>query len=563
MVNPLVAYVSAFTAFFVLSLAMKALFAYGYLKRVANRKEQDRVDVEGCFAADADVTAGEERSTIKCRSSQAWRWKKILVKMGWIQVPNGEEENDRRGKELKNMERGCQTAKVDREIDGGLIIASPEKAASTTTPMPAEVNKVPRPTNVPPFGNFGGYRYGHCSYGEDNMAALPVPKSTSSSSLTTCPHQHQFPTTIVEIDGTSIPSSSPPTTSPLPSRSSKASSVDSASNFALTSYNGFLTSSQDDMTAALPIPKDHPLCQHHPGDPSSSSRQLPKPTGERNLAALQYERESLVTQPLKPARVRHTHVGEEKSSSSSNRVEKLKVESGSVVGEESLQSYRLRRRSRISGLDGSGSSAIRFEARYSQFENPLRQNPIQVDDTMRQPCQTEKSAELQKTAKAVVKQTGEKRAAGTERVLAEKSRNLSFSRPFVQHDSKIANPEKDKIHPQSLGLAGQTANPRDTISSPPPRLPAELDFNVLSGNPKLNSVAFQARRRHTDPPSSLQIGRKPTRPPHHHHRHFSVCDGAWTHVQLTPNGKSPGNPARWSWTAEEVKLAGLKRGHEE
>ncbi|EXJ54711.1 hypothetical protein A1O7_10052 [Cladophialophora yegresii CBS 114405] len=222
------------------------------------------------------------------RQVRRWRWKRILYRVGWIRMSSDfERDDDGHDHDLEMRDKGRRGAVVGGEAAGFGNVAASVQWSTRSEPGPETktvaagggdaVNElcVPRPTDVPSFENLGGYRYGDLVYGPDNMSPLPVPGLPpvpvpvsgpgSISHYNQCHehyHQHSFSQAIAEVEGMSEvsgiskPAGKRNCNDLLPLRHA----------YSLTSYNGFPSSSQDDVMAALPIPKDHPLSQHHPID---------------------------------------------------------------------------------------------------------------------------------------------------------------------------------------------------------------------------------------------------------------------------------------------------------
>jgi hypothetical protein len=206
---------------------------------------------------------------------EGWRWKRILQRVGWIRVPSSGDD----GQEMRHMGR---RGAVVEEMVGEEVIVAYERSGTgpeTETEIAAAADtaeKLPRPTDVPSFENlggyrYGGYRYGDFAYGPDNMSPLPVPVPVSvsvsvSASSSDRHHQQSAKQGIAEVQGLSVASGS----SSMPG-SGKNSLESTHAAYCLTSYNGFPTRSQDDIMAALPIPKDHPVSASSDGSPTCCS----------------------------------------------------------------------------------------------------------------------------------------------------------------------------------------------------------------------------------------------------------------------------------------------------
>ncbi|KIW93601.1 uncharacterized protein Z519_06206 [Cladophialophora bantiana CBS 173.52] len=280
---------------------------------------------------------------------------RVLDGAGWAQIPNSAEDQE------ETRVRGRQGVVYEKADEA--VVSAVIGGVEAETSSPSAIQRGSRPTEVVPFENLGGYRYGDFAYGHDNMAPLPVPALVNELN----PYYHA--PGIAEVEA--VPAC------PYPSApASNKSSMESGYGSPLTSYNGLVTIHQhlDDMMAALPIPKDHPLYEHHPVAHCPATPSLPRHDASRRPPVLQYERESLFPAPLNPRRGRHSpHVDLDHGQTSP-------PEPGRTVFTE------LRRRSsaRSPLISSSGSHSKEGpEARYSCFESPLKQHPPELSNGLR------------------------------------------------------------------------------------------------------------------------------------------------------------------------------------
>ncbi|OAP55423.1 hypothetical protein AYL99_10396 [Fonsecaea erecta] len=360
-----------------------------------------------------------------------WRWKKIIDTGSWAKVPNGVADQE----EMRAIERR-------HEKPSQVLIPAPTAGVKAETSHQSGVEKRPRPQDVPSFENLGGYRFGGFTYGHDNMAALPVPASIEDHNP--CRHSPG----IAEVEA--VPASSYP-----PARTADRASVESGHGARLTSYNGLppMHLHRDDMMAALPIPKDHPLYQHHPVVHCSA----PAEQDPDRRTPFEYERDSLVPAPLNPRRGKHNpDVDQNREPVSTTEPTPAAV----LTWERPWSAH-----SRPASASRS-TSRERSETRYSSFESPLRQHPPELSVGSR----------------------------------------VEFRNEWP--------------------LTTETKLPVERYSIQSPKQPASVSDD-----------------RHQS---------------YQRHRQYSSCDAAWTTVPLTPSSRSSGKPSRWSWTAEDFKVMGIR-----
>jgi hypothetical protein len=572
-----------------------------------------------------------------------WRWKRILQRVGWLRIPSSDDD----GQEMRHM--GRRGAVVEESVGEEVIVVyersgtGPETeteiaaAAATTAAV-----KLPSPTDVPSFENLGGYRYGDFVYGPDNMSPLPVPVPVSvSASNSDRHHQQSAKQGITEVQGVSVASGS----SSMPG-SGKNSLESSRAAYRLTSYNGYPTRSQDDIMAALPIPKDHPLSQHHPMGYQHAvlplPRQCARPSQDeevheivgnldeegrnlyqeeaiaqgRNLQEtnlqeeahktpiFQFERESLVPAPLNPRRGRHNPAARRRSNAHGSRAWAFPGQT-KVVGQAGPLPGPSRPHSYCTSVSGSPATAG-AGSRYSHFENPLRQHPVRGENGECPLSEVQaRSGRHERVAPDVLSdQTEEEKGAVEPKLPVTGRRRMrytyAFDTPLLpaevraprQQDEEVQTRvgqfqgQDDDIRPCSVEAEGQgTKMPNETMVQPLfnagnefkvafqiskndrfPPIPIQFGARPVTSPPELlgreRSHPAEFARQHTAHPPALQIGRRPAALAQQN-RHFSVFDGTWTTVPLSPVGRSPGKPVRWSRPAEEVKVGGKKRGYEE
>ena len=323
--------------------------------RIAGRKTAE-IDT-GVESVEDGVRRGGKNVDMDERddgSIRGWRWKRILCRVGWIKIPSGAECDE----EMRDM--GRRGAVVNGTPSAqALVSASVADVESAITSRPA-VSRLPRPTDMRPFENMGGYRCGGdiFTYGHDNVAPLPVPTTASS------PTPYHFSQGIVEVEAPSTPLGAYSTAD---SRNNSMRSFGSSDyGFSLTSYNGFPVTRQEDRMAALPIPKDHPLHQHCP----DSSLPAKVAVRGRSRAVVKHERESLVPAPLNPRRGRHSPHSNQSHSRDPSQSSGPDAQQSGVVELETSSAAQTRRASA-----SRSASVATSESRYSHFENPLGQHP--------------------------------------------------------------------------------------------------------------------------------------------------------------------------------------------
>ncbi|KIX96330.1 uncharacterized protein Z520_08108 [Fonsecaea multimorphosa CBS 102226] len=310
---------------------------------------------------------------------------------GWAQVPNTCSVGVQEEEEMRSMARGRPG--VDEKVYQtplATVSITPGVEAETSQSHPmidAQTSKGSRPTDIVAFENLGGYRYGDFAYGHDNMAPLPVPPASSQDRHLN-PYSHHSPAGgIAEVEAVPAPAACP---YPPPTiQTSDRVSVElgqHGSGSRLTSYNG-LPPHRDDMMAALPIPKDHPLYQHHPHHqvvecpapaPAAPNKQdHPDRSKPPPPTTIQYERESLVPAPLNPRRGRHNspqHVGDQNHKpTTASTTEPPAALEPAVPTLARPSSAPARQPTSISRSTGQ-----KTETRYSVFESPLRQHPPEL-----------------------------------------------------------------------------------------------------------------------------------------------------------------------------------------
>ncbi|KIW62301.1 hypothetical protein PV04_10485 [Phialophora macrospora] len=592
--------------------------------------------------AGQDVDDGE-RQRMPEYHKQGWRWKRILQRVGWIRVPSDDD-----GQEMRDMgKRGA----VVEERAGEVIIAyerSRMGLETDTVIAAAAEGKLPRPTDVPSFENLGGYRYGDFAYGSDNMSPLPVlaPVSVSVSASSSISdgrrhhhhhHHHQSPSStqgIAKVEGVSLSSSSSLT------GGGKISLKSSHATYPLTSYNGFPTTSQDDIMAALPIPKDHPLSQHHPMGRQRAVPPLPKPRARlsqdeevhetdrkldeegRNLpeeerilreynfqkpnlqepnlrqeghqtSIFQYERESLVPAPLDPRRGRHNLAARRRSNAQDSRVWTSQAGQTKVVKRAGPLPAPSRPHSCCISVFGSPAPAG-ARSRYSHFENPLRQHPVEGEAGER--ALSEVQAQLRHYERAAQglpsDQPEEEKGAVEPKLPSATGRRrmrytFAFDAPLVPAEVPAPRPQDEDVQNEVTQFEGQdgdipprclqaegeaTKTPKETMVRPlshegnefkaafqisdnklSPPIPVRFGARPVTAPPEFLARGAgrpaESTRQEVAHPLVLQIGRRPAALAQQN-RHFSVFDGTWTIVPLSPVGRSPGKPMRWSGTAE-------------
>ncbi|KAJ9614377.1 hypothetical protein H2200_002513 [Cladophialophora chaetospira] len=555
--------------------------------RKSKLQAKERSDVES-YTIDKDNTHGDgldenRKSKYYIRN---WRWKRILRKVGWIQIPS-EVEHDL---EMRNM--GRRMAVVDEGIVQPVIARKPvaRDAEQGTKSNFVPVNKLERPTNAPSFEKISGYRYGDYGYGPDNMSPLPVLKSSS-------PTPYDYPQGIAEVDGTSTAFGSP-MYSPTPS--SKL-SMDSgySSFFPLRSPNGLLISNEDDTMAALPIPKDHPLSQHRLPEQHADVRQparsgprisLPgegvafhKTERSQNDAQMmggkgnlekeeriisegrgppfQYERASLVPGPLNARRGKHSPTNR---SSASQARSPTPTQEGWQCEVAELESPDPIPSRCVSTVDSTSSTTSM--PRYSHFQNPLRQNPVVSEDIARG---------SQDTTNPVVPQAAESGAAKQEWPFAPRIRPKRYTwateptQSSLPDEGQATAKQTEKRHPRSLQIGGQATRTLDeTVHSPSfqPEVDVTGIFEALnkppqpssSGRTKARPASAPLRRpinRSAHPPS-LQAGKR-TSVVANRNRHINVCDGTWMTAPLTPTSEE--QPFGGSASSDESRMGRKKR----
>jgi hypothetical protein len=551
--------IASFSIVFVLAISFTAMAwrSYRKSKLESKRKSFDDAEVERRLVADGDTGKNEER--LSSRHSFGRRWERILARVGWFPV-SSEEKRYSCGREMGELGRKEFVGSVKGQDVPAVSSKGLVSDGVTSKPASKMINTFRRPTYIPPFECLGGYRYSDYGYGSAAMSPLPILASFASMNT------HHYPLVIVEAEGKSICTSSP-MASPLPS-SGKA-SMESGDGFTPTSYNDFVRSSQDDMRAALPIPKDHPLCQHHPGDHNPSTCHLPKPTGERNLAAFQYEQESLVPKPLNSKNGIHAAAANGKRDEQVN----ANGERDTIAGEESLDSYRGRLRSRVVSAF-VGPSRAQSRSRYSHFENPLRQHPVGGENDSSQPGAAEGQSQSPGSVTTVNSQTEEHNDPGYEWPLVSRrmSKRFSINRRPVAGGAQVAQEHAAVAPPCSIRLEDQaTKTLKRTVHLSVSDAGEKFKFVVESpknsptssqiDKPAVIASAQRLKIRPIGPPS-LQIGRRAPSSRQQNYRHFSVCDGTWTGCSSTLERRSPGSPARWS-VPEDTKVARLKRARED
>ncbi|KIW22339.1 uncharacterized protein PV07_12236 [Cladophialophora immunda] len=382
-----------------------------------------------------------------------WRWRKILDRVSWAQVPNSAEDPE----EMRAMER---QQGVNEKADQAIVSGSISGVEAGTRDL-RDVEKGPRPTDVASFEKLGGYRYGDFAYGHDNMAPLPVPTLV----------EYRHAPGIAEVEA--VPACS------YPSQVCDRDSIEAGHRPRLTSYNGFppMHQHRDDVMAALPIPKDHPLSQHYPVAQCPAPSTIPHQDAGWKPPVFQYERDSLVPAPLNPRRGRHNpDMDQDDNQPSTTKPVRI---AGLTLERPSSAHSRRAPTSRSASKEG-------HEERYSVFESPLRQHPPELNNELQDPRKTLGQTSVH-TPRSMV---GEGRATDD-----------------VRND-----------------------------------WPLTTDMKNCSFRSPNQPVSVSEHRHH----------------PHQRHRHFSSCDAAWTTFPLTPSSQSSRKPSRWSWTAENFRVAGME-----
>jgi hypothetical protein len=337
-----------------------------------------------------------------------------------------------------------------RAFDGDFR-ARPGTAANNHRPLPLS-----SPVAIPAYETHGRYRYGGHGYDIGNMAALPI-----------------FPDRSNVAEGEE-------TSGPVPDKSSSiftwqgrpfdptSEAFNGPGGFSpdlLTSYNGF--SPDENSMAALPIPKDHPLYHHDPEERHTPSP-LPLDGDVRTASSAQivaraltpaqqesqtqpvavtgcaerreklshmlemfspeFERQSLVPAPLKPGR-KHTPP----SSSAAHSRAPSQISTTAVPPPDFAEL-----KSPVSTVHSRHTSTGTATSRYSHFDNPLRQNPVEPEDPMPRPA---------------ILQAGVRASKGTDQVIPRRPVPL-----------------------QSSGRA--SSEPPPTIWPPPPALQIGNRFSV-------------------------------------------------------------------------------------
>ena len=497
----------------------------------------DKVDMEGCFVVDEDI-AGEGK-VHECHAKR-WRWKKILYRVGWIRIPSSAKEEPEEP-EVRDVSR--RGARVDVTGEEATLVVPQhvtDREAGATPRLSAVINfsRLSRPTDVPAFEKVGGYRFGEYRYGPHNLSPLPVVPISPPS-----PDQSNRPQRLVEVEGSSVRSGS---LLDLRMQHLKEGTFGPSDEFPLTTYNGYLTSSQDEMTAALPIPKDHPLHHHHPSDHNSVTYQTSENTEGRNLAARTYERDILVPKPLHLRRLKSRPVAENNSNNDQSQGGSLSSQQDGFTGEDSVQSYRDRRRSRGVSRDES-ASARNSESRYSHFENPLGKHPVEVEDQRGAVPVAPKPKEI---ATPWNDQGKWRRAADDDWPTATETKRQHHSvdlspggaeihsvRPQEARRHSLLNERESTLEIEEIKKRSKNLGSGPASSSSPET--PEIEANTAIGSSRFAKLQ-------SGTPSVLRIGRRPAVVAPGWHRHCSVVGEKWSTIPLTPAGRSPGNPARWS-----------------
>ncbi|KAH0848805.1 hypothetical protein FOPE_03097 [Fonsecaea pedrosoi] len=314
-----------------------------------------------------------------------WRWRKIIDGVGWAQVPNGPEDRE----ETRVMARRRGITEKPEQALVSVSIGSAEAQAGTSYANDVEKGGS-RPTDVMSFENLGGYRYGDFAYGHDNMAPLPVPASgPDQNSL------YRHSPGIAEVEA--VPAGS--YLSRIPSTDSR----ESGHGCRLTSYNGLPPVHQqqhDDMMAALPISKDHPLYQHHPVSQSPAPSQPSDQSSDHKPPAFHYERGSLVPAPLNPRRGKRC-LDVDQNHEPTPTAEPVRAASGLTLERPSSA------RSQPASASGSGSREWP-EPRYSMFESPLRQHPPELFLDLPGPRDVSAQTSTQEPQEMLAAETGTK-----------------------------------------------------------------------------------------------------------------------------------------------------------
>ncbi|ETI20185.1 hypothetical protein G647_08219 [Cladophialophora carrionii CBS 160.54] len=672
-------------------------------KMHARAKAKDKADDQHHHddIAEYEDNSGEGGRMTFNHQGRRWRWKRILHRVGWIRMSSdfyGDDDGDDDDHEREMRAMGRRGAVVGEDAAGeGIVYARPigMEVPSRTRSKPGTetfaaagaagaaggTNKLPKPTDVPCFENLGGYRYGDFAYGPDNMSPLPVPVplpvplplpgplpvpvlepvsvpvsvSTNTSQHHRHPqhyHQHSSSQAVAEVEAISVASGT------SVSASKRKDPVQARHACSLTSYNGFPSSSQDDIMAALPIPRDHPLSQHHPighqyafvlplrrartlfsGDEEEVHRKEQKLEDEDRILQMkefvlreevnesnvqesnlqeegwkaptfQYERESLVPAPLNPRRGRHSPAARRRSSAKASRTWTAQGAQTKVVERTSPAPASSRPQSCC--VSGFGSLAPAGSGtRYSHFENPLRQHPVGGDDGLRPMSEIEaRSGPHERAALDLpTDQAEEERETVDPKwpfVSSRRRKRYTFAFDAAQSQNEDAHtpapPGKGQVedvdpcssridgqdegdHPCSVQDGGQ-ATKRSNATTIEHSCRSGDELKIAFHTPKDGAslpISFQFGARHaTIPPEfpgleecnspeltrqraayppALQIGRSPGALTQQN-RHFSVCGRTWTTVRSSSIGRSPEKPMRQTWRAEELKVVGLKRGHE-
>jgi hypothetical protein len=153
----------------------------------------------------------------------------------------------------------------------------------------------------------------------------------------------------------------------------------------------------------------------------------------------------------------------------------------------------------------------------------------------------------------------------------------AFDTPLLPAEVRAPRPQDEEVQTRVGQFQGQGDDIRHCsveAEGQGTKMPNETMVQPLFHAGNEFKVAFQISKNDRFPPIPIQFGaRAVTSPPEllggershpaEQNRHFSVFDGTWTTVPLSPVGRLPGKPVRWSGPAEEVKVGGKKRGYEE
>ena len=331
--------ISSFSIASIVILGMVIMACWNHCRsRIAGLRDAEVATTIKNTTVDGTEMSEEEGSTQR-QPIRGWRWKRILRRVGWIQVPSAEENDEERRYMGRRGAIGSENGSVDVVSEQPAQVADDEADGRPKT----ATNILPRPTYVRAFENLGGYRYG----GDDYMAALPI-STSSTSSPTPYSYSHCFAQNVAELEDSLTHMS---TYSPRCSKDNSNGSINSnhGDHYSLTSHNGFPSARQDDRRPCF------------------------WPVGE-------VKRGSLVPAPLDPGKKRYSpysgRVGDENNK---KQIPQDEMEQDDVEDYESPAAAHSRRASAF----GSASVADSV-SRYSHFENPLGQHPPELTPEVRE-----------------------------------------------------------------------------------------------------------------------------------------------------------------------------------